>query len=150
MLFTEQCLHFKLHLSVTMTVPRIGSFLRKRTVFRPKPRKCMNDDNFIFDAAVAQATCFIVSLPQTACSAILRGFETRSATGRRFYERISYSGSPSRTGQAFRTYALTALHSTQPVAAYELPAAGATILRAKCGNYLRLARCADILCLCVL
>lgn len=39
MLLTEQCLHFKLHLSVNITDPMIGSFLLKMTAFIQKLAK---------------------------------------------------------------------------------------------------------------
>ena len=42
MLLTEQCLHFKLHLSVRITVPRIGFFCRNKIVFIPKAAKYVN------------------------------------------------------------------------------------------------------------
>lgn len=47
MLFTEQCLQRKLHLSVTMIVPRIGSVFRNRIVFTPKDAKRKNVAGFI-------------------------------------------------------------------------------------------------------
>jgi hypothetical protein len=47
MLFTEQCLHFRLQRSETMTVPRMGSFFLKRTVFSQNLAKYKNDDVFM-------------------------------------------------------------------------------------------------------
>ena len=46
-LLTEQCLQCKLHLSVTIIVPRIGDFFLNRIVFTPKVAKCKKDDSFI-------------------------------------------------------------------------------------------------------
>lgn len=46
MLLTEQCLHFKLHLSVSIIVPRIGSCFLKRTVLMPNFAKCKKDESF--------------------------------------------------------------------------------------------------------
>ena len=42
-LLTEQCMHCRLHLSVTITVPRIEVFFLKRIVLMPKPAKCKNE-----------------------------------------------------------------------------------------------------------
>ena len=39
--------HSKLHLSVTITVPRIGVFFLNRIVLTPKRAKYKKDDNFI-------------------------------------------------------------------------------------------------------
>ena len=47
MLLTEQCLHFKLHLSVTIIVPRIGSFFLNRIVLIPKFAKFIKEESFI-------------------------------------------------------------------------------------------------------
>ena len=46
-LLTEQCLQCRLHLSVKITVPRIGSFFRSRIVLTPKAAKCRKEDGFI-------------------------------------------------------------------------------------------------------
>lgn len=46
-LFTEQCLHFRLQRSETMTVPRMGSFFLKRTVFSQNLAKYKNEDVFM-------------------------------------------------------------------------------------------------------
>lgn len=46
MLLTEQCRQCRLHLSVTITVPKIGFFWRKSTVFTPKDANDRKVENF--------------------------------------------------------------------------------------------------------
>lgn len=46
MLLTEQCLQWRLHLSVRMIVPRIGSRLRKMIDRMPKWAKCKKEEIF--------------------------------------------------------------------------------------------------------
>ena len=46
-LLTEQCLQVKLHLSVRITVPRIGSRVRNRMVRTPNVARYRKDDGFI-------------------------------------------------------------------------------------------------------
>ena len=47
MLLTEQCLQVKLHLSVRITVPRIGSLVRNRIVRIPQAARYKKEDVFI-------------------------------------------------------------------------------------------------------
>lgn len=46
-LFTEQCLQDRLHLSVKMMVPNIGVFRLKITVVNPYIENLKKDDSFI-------------------------------------------------------------------------------------------------------
>lgn len=46
MLFTEQCLQERLHLSVKITVPKMGDFFLHRIVLIPNFAKYTNDDVF--------------------------------------------------------------------------------------------------------
>ena len=54
-LLTEQCLHFKLHRSVSMTVPKIGSCFRSSTVLIPNLAKYKKEVIFIAAAPFPQA-----------------------------------------------------------------------------------------------